>query len=43
MNFWIFLWQIVFFAGISSFILMFVFVAYKGLFEILDLLRQDKD
>ena len=43
MNFWILLWKIVFFTGISVFILMFIFVAYKGFFEILDLLRQDKD
>ena len=43
MSFWILLWECVFIIGVAAFILMFVFVAYKGLFEILDLLRKDKD
>ena len=43
MSFWILLWKCVFIIGLAAFILMFVFVAYKGFFEISDLLRKDKD
>ena len=43
MSFWILLWKYVFIIGVAAFILMFIFVAYKGFFEILDLLRKDKD
>tara|TARA_Y100001970_G_C14187851_1_gene833611 strand:- start:537 stop:674 length:138 start_codon:yes stop_codon:yes gene_type:complete len=39
MNFWIILWKIVFLIGLFAFILMFVFVAYKGALEIRDLLK----
>ena len=42
MSFWILLWKIVFSSGISLFILMFVFVSYKGFFEIVDLLKNKK-
>ena len=42
MNFWIILWKIVFLMGISLFILMFVFVSYKGFFEIRNLLKDKK-
>ena len=42
MSFWILLWKIVFFAGISSFIVMFIFVVYKGFFEIIELLKNKK-
>ena len=40
MNFWILLWKIVFIAGLVSFILMFIFIAYKGFFEIIELLKK---
>ena len=39
MNFWIILWKIVFILGLSAFILMFVFVVYKGAVEIKELLN----
>tara|TARA_B110000263_G_C14828466_1_gene294141 strand:- start:67 stop:204 length:138 start_codon:yes stop_codon:yes gene_type:complete len=39
MNFWIVLWKIVFFAGIFAFIVMFIFVTYKGALEIKHLLK----
>jgi len=38
MSFWIIVWKIVFLLGLFAFILMFVFVAYKGAVEIKDLL-----
>jgi len=40
MIFWIFLWKVVFLLGLTIFILMFVYVAYKGFFEIIELLKQ---
>ena len=40
MSFWILLWKLVFFVGIALFILMFIFITYKGFFEIKDLLRK---
>ncbi len=43
MNFWMLLWKIVFLGGVVLFMLMFIFVAYRGFFEILDLLKKDKD
>ena len=43
MNFWILLWQIVFFGGLIAFILMFMFVSYKGFFEIKELLKNKTD
>ena len=33
MSFWILLWKLVFFVGIALFILMFIFITYKGFFE----------
>ena len=38
MTFWITLWKIVFLLGLFAFILMFVFVTYKGALEIKQLL-----
>lgn len=39
MSFWIIIWKIVFLLGLFAFILMFVFVTYKGALEIKQLLR----
>ena len=40
MSFWILLWKMVFLLGLTIFILMFIYVAYKGFFEIRELLKQ---
>ena len=42
MNEWILLWKTVFIFGVIAFIIMFVFVTYKGFFEIVDLLKNKK-
>ena len=39
MSFWILLWKCVFIIGVAAFILMFVFVVYKGAVEIKELLN----
>ena len=43
MIFWPLFWKILLIAGIILFIIMFVFVTYKGFYEIIELLKKDKD
>ena len=42
MIFWPTLWKIIFFEGLTLFILLFIFVSYKGFFEIKELLKKNK-
>ena len=43
MNEWILLWKTVFIFGVIAFIIMFIFVTCKGFYEIIELLKKDKD
>ena len=42
MSFWILLWKLVFLVGIVLFFLMFIVITYKGFFEIIALLKDEK-
>ena len=40
---WSTLWKIIFFEGLALFELLFIFVSYKGFFEIKELLKKNKE